>query len=267
MTNYLPVMALLMGTGVVLLTMRLTFAYAENIDNYSVVDTTWSANFCLLVVCFALLSDAPWVHRGLVLVPVSLWSLRLAWHLHQRMHNKPEEGRYVELRRRWSYPDPAKFKPQMQRFYRLQAYSNVILSLPMWLVTQNQQATVHWLEWIGGAIMILSIAGEALSDAQLSAFKADRTRQEAVCQRGLWNYSRHPNYFFEWLFWVGLSCESIVIGPWGLLGPVMACIMLYLLLNVTGIRATEEQALRSKGAAYAEYQRTTSRFIPWFKFS
>jgi steroid 5-alpha reductase family enzyme len=261
----IALVSLLLGSALVLLTMRLTFNYGQRIDNYSVVDATWSVNFCVLALCYALLSSAPLSHRLLLALPVSIWSLRLAWHLHWRIHGKPEEGRYVDLRRRWSEPEPAAFVPRMRRFYRFQAYSNVILSLPMWLVCQNQQPQVTTLEWIGAAIMLMSVLGEALADAQLNAFKADPNRTERVCERGLWNYSRHPNYFFEWIFWVGLSCQSLAVGLWGLTGPVMAAIMLYLLLRVTGIKATEAQALRSKGEAYRRYQQTTSSFVPWFK--
>ena len=111
-------------------------------------------------------------------------------------------------------------------------------------------------------LWLLAIAGEALSDAQLAAFKGDPSTAGKVCDRGLWRLSRHPNYFFEWLIWVAyfvFACGS----PWGWLGILSPAIILTLLLRVTGIPITEEQLLRSKGEAYRADQRTTSVFVPW----
>ncbi|HEX3730690.1 MAG TPA: DUF1295 domain-containing protein [Opitutaceae bacterium] len=105
--------------------------------------------------------------------------------------------------------------------------------------------------------------GEGLADSQLSAFKADPAHRGQVCRAGLWRFSRHPNYFFEWTVWVGyfvLACGS----PGGWIGVISPAAMLWLLLRVTGIPMAEQQSLRSKGEAYRQYQRTTSAFVPWF---
>jgi steroid 5-alpha reductase family enzyme len=84
-----------------------------------------------------------------------------------------------------------------------------------------------------------------------------------VCTRGLWRYSRHPNYFFEWLIWVSYAVFALS-APWGWIGLIAPASILYLLLRVTGIPLTEQQSIRSKGAAYLRYQQTTSAFVPWF---
>jgi steroid 5-alpha reductase family enzyme len=110
----------------------------------------------------------------------------------------------------------------------------------------------------------LALIGEAVADAQLAAFKRTPHAPGEVCQRGLWNYSRHPNYFFEWLIWVAWALFALA-SPYGWLAVACPLLMFYFLFRVTGIPATEAQALRSKGEAYRAYQRSTSAFVPWFK--
>ena len=106
--------------------------------------------------------------------------------------------------------------------------------------------------------------GEALADAQLKRFKKNAANKGKVCDVGLWNYSRHPNYFFESMIWVGyfLVALNADYGWIGILSPLTITLLLF---RVTGIPLTEEQSIRSKGDAYKEYQRTTSMFVPWFK--
>jgi steroid 5-alpha reductase family enzyme len=103
-----------------------------------------------------------------------------------------------------------------------------------------------------------------LADAQLNAFKRRPDKSSPVCDVGLWRYSRHPNYFFEWLIWVAYFLFAAA-SPWGWLGILSPVAILFLLLKVTGIPMTEEQAVRSKGDAYRRYQKTTSAFVPWFR--
>lgn len=150
----------------------------------------------------------------------------------------------------------------MYRFFMLQAALNVFLSLPLLVACLNPAPGIGMLEWLGVAIWALGLAGETLADRQLARFKADPGNRGRVCAAGLWRYSRHPNYFFEWTIWVAYAAFALGSPPWGYAGLLTPALMLHLLLNVTGIRATEEQALRSKGEAYREYQRRTSAFVP-----
>jgi steroid 5-alpha reductase family enzyme len=103
-----------------------------------------------------------------------------------------------------------------------------------------------------------------VADQQLKRFRQDPANKGKVCQTGLWNYSRHPNYFFEWLVWVAFFLAAAAT-PLGWLTVYCPALMLYFLFRVTGIPATEEQSIRTKGEAYREYQRTTSVFVPWKK--
>ncbi len=122
---------------------------------------------------------------------------------------------------------------------------------------------MHPLEFAGAALWLIAISGEALADAQLAAFKRRASNKGRVCDAGLWRYSRHPNYFFEWLIWVAYFVFALG-SPWGWVAIVGPASILYLLLRVTGIPMTEEQSIRSRGDAYRRYQQTTSAFIPWF---
>jgi steroid 5-alpha reductase family enzyme len=118
------------------------------------------------------------------------------------------------------------------------------------------------LEYAGAVLWVFAFLGEVLADAQLARFKANPVNRGKVCDLGLWRFSRHPNYFFEWLIWVSYALFALA-SPHGYLGLISPALILFFLLKVTGIPATEAQALRSKGEAYRRYQQTTSVFIPW----
>ena len=107
------------------------------------------------------------------------------------------------------------------------------------------------------------MAGEVAADAQLSRFKSLASNRGRTCQAGLWRYSRHPNYFFEWLIWVAFALFALA-SPGGFWGFVSPALILYFVLRVTGIPATEAQAIRTRGEEYRRYQRTTNAFVPWF---
>jgi steroid 5-alpha reductase family enzyme len=151
----------------------------------------------------------------------------------------------------------------MFRFYQLQAVGVVLFALPILIALRNPQP-LTWIDWLGLAIGVLCIAGESLADWQLSRFRSQPANRGQVCNHGLWRYSRHPNYFFEWLHWWAYVCFAISNLPWGgltILGPLT---MWYLITRVTGIPPTEAQSLKSRGEAYRRYQQTTSPFFPWF---
>jgi steroid 5-alpha reductase family enzyme len=148
-------------------------------------------------------------------------------------------------------------------FFQLQAFSVLGLGAAFFLASLNPRPRFDALELAGAALWLVALAGEALADRQLAAFKRQAENRGRVCAVGLWRYSRHPNYFFEWLVWVAFLVVALA-SPWGWVAAIGPASILYLLLRVTGIPLTEEQALRSKGDAYRDYQRTTSAFIPWW---
>ena len=148
-------------------------------------------------------------------------------------------------------------------FFQLQAISVVALGVAFLLAAQNPSPALHPFEIAGAALWLLAISGEALADAQLAAFKRDPVNKGRVCDVGLWRFSRHPNYFFEWLIWVADFVFALA-SPWGWVAIIGPAGILFLLLRVTGIPMAEQQSLRSKGDAYRRYQQTTNAFVPWF---
>ena len=237
------------------------YAVARRMDNYGIVDIAWSYAFGALTAFYA--AAAPgWLPRRLLICALALlWSLRLGTHLYIRVigHHPVEDGRYQEMRKRWS----ANFAQKMAVFYQQQAVSVVTLGLPFLLSTRNPAPQFHPLEITGAVLWLFAILGESTADAQLNTFKKNPANKGKVCAIGLWAGSRHPTYFFEWGIWVAyfvFACAS----PWGWLSVICPAVMLYLLLRVTGIPMTEAQSIRFRGDAYRAYQRRVSAFVPWF---
>lgn len=255
-----PLLLILLATLALCAAFAGVYLLARKIDNYGVVDIAWSYAFGALAALYTV-TAAGWLPRRLLAgLMVGLWSLRLGTHLYQRVmgHHPEEDGRYQQLRRDWADG----FARRMFNFFQMQALSVVVLGLPFLLIASNPAVGFHPLEVAGVALWFVALSGEALADAQLRAFKRNRNNQGKVCAVGLWRYSRHPNYFFEWLVWVAYLVFALA-SPWGWLSVISPVAILYLLLRVTGIPLTEEQSVRSKGDAYREYQRTTSAFVPW----
>jgi len=256
----------------VVIEMTATWLVARKLRNNGIVDIVWSAGFAPLAFLFFMLGtedldfQVPLRQKALTLM-VIIWSLRLGFHLFVRVrsHHPHEDVRYAKLREEWGNATNRK----MFGFFQLQGALQVVLMLPIVLVNLdgNRTATGWGLGVtgvLGLALWITGLLGESLADRQLARFRADPANRGKVCQLGLWNYSRHPNYFFEWLVWVGYAVFALG-SPWGWLGLIAPALMLHFLLNVTGIPMTEELSLKSKGDAYREYQCTTSAFVPWFK--
>ena len=247
------------ATTIAVLLMLGVWLLSERIHNAGIVDVAWSGSFTLLAWAYAWIGNG-WLPRRLAVAAlVSLWSLRLTLHLWRRVAalHPQEDSRYQELRRKWTPNTGLKFL----LFFEVQALLAVVLSLPYALASLNERPVFHSLE-IGGAILFLiALFGEALADHQLSVFKHDPAGHGRTMRDGLWRYSRHPNYFFEWLIWV--SWFVIAAGsPWGLVTVYCPLLMLHFLLNVTGVPMAEAQSLKSRGDEYRSYQKVTSRFVP-----
>ena len=234
---------------------------ATRIRNAGIVDIAWALGFAPLAVLYRIGADGEPARQNLVTLMVVLWSVRLGAHLWKRVmgHHPVEDGRYAEMRRALAGRENLAFF----WFFQAQAFLLSLLSIPCLMINADPRIHLGITDFLGAGLWVLALAGESLADRQLAAFKADPANRGKVCSAGLWRYSRHPNYFFEWLVWVALFVMALP-APWGwttLFAPVG---MLFLLLRVTGIPYTEQQSLRSKGEAYRLYQRTTPAFFPWF---
>ena len=139
----------------------------------------------------------------------------------------------------------------------------IVLGVPFLLAAENRGPAFSLLEYAALVLWVVAIAGEIAADVQLNAFKSNPANRGKTCRAGLWNYSRHPNYFCEWLIWVCFSLFALD-STYGYLALISPALMLYFLFKVTGIPATEAQALRTRGEEYRRYQQTTSAFVPWF---
>ena len=224
------------------------------------VDVVWSGSFGLLAIAYAAALAAPLERKLLIAAPIVVWSWRLAFHIHRRAaRSGVEDGRYRALREEKGDG----FQAWIFWFFQAQGVSVVLLSLPALLALANEAPAPNATDLLGAALLLTSIVGESIADRQLDRFRADPTNRGRVCRDGLWRYSRHPNYFFEWLHWLAYPVWTWGL-PYGTLTWAAPAVMLLLMLKVTGIPPTEEQALKSRGDAYRDYQRTTSAFFPWF---
>ncbi len=242
--------------------MILVWIWAYRIQNAGVVDIFWAFNFTIIAIMLYFLADGYPARKEVVCLLCGLWSLRLGIYLLIRVgsHLEHEEGRYAQLRKEWGpKPDRTFFI-----FFQAQAMSNIFLATPFFIIALNKSQPLSLPEMIGAGMWFVCIIFEGLSDYQLQNFRKNPANKGKVCQDGLWNYSRHPNYFFQFMIWVSIfifACSS----PYGWISIVCPATIFYLLWKVTGIPMTEEQSLRSRGDLFREYQRTTSVFIPWFK--
>ena len=236
------------------------YAVSSKLNYYSLVDVVWAYTFPVISICFLVL--LPFDPRLLLLsIMLIMWGLRLGTHLVVRLfkHYPQEDGRYIELKEKWQKNKNISFF----LFYCFQSISVLFLTTPLILVAASPIKSFGAEVYIGLLIWIVAWAGESIADRQLQSFRANPMNKDEVCNIGLWKYSRHPNYFFEWVMWIAYAilASGTENAVWAILSPAM---MLLFLTKITGIPYTEKQSLKSRGDKFKEYQRTTSAFIPWF---
>ena len=247
------------ATNAVMVFMAFVWLAAKRVNNAGWVDVAWSYSFTVVVALLFWLGPAPDFRKILLCVIVGIWSLRLGTHLAIRVgkHHPTEDSRYAALREQF----PKRPWLMFFGFFQAQAVLVGILSVPFFAVAANNSPTISPWEIAGALLWLIAIGGESLADSQLSAFRNRPENQGKVCDRGLWKYSRHPNYFFEWMIWVAFAVVALG-SPGGWLGILSPIIMYYLLTQVTGIPPAETQSLKSRGDAYRAYQARTSAFFP-----
>jgi steroid 5-alpha reductase family enzyme len=250
----------LLAVGLILVAgmMVLLWIYAVRHANAGVVDIGWTAGIMIMAaLCIASPGYYPrsLASGGTLLI----WGARLGLHLWQRVVGHAEDPRYRQLRSAWE----ARANLNFLVFFQLQALLVLALSTPLLVVRLNSAPGFSFPEYAGIGLSLLAIAGEWVADRQLNTFKENAGNRGLTCRTGLWKYSRHPNYFFEWLVWMGLAMFALG-SPYGYVSIVSPALMLFFLFRVTGIPATEAQALRTRSEDYARYQQSTSAFFPWF---
>jgi steroid 5-alpha reductase family enzyme len=227
-------------------------------QKYEIVDAFWCWTLGSCAIYCAIKFEGFLPRRILLAVLALFWALRLGGYLFWgRVKKGLSDGRY----KHWIKESGDQSKLFMFGFFQIQALSILALTLTFAAVCQ----TTHlwsFFDILGILLFIIALTGEWKADKTLNDFRLNPNNKKQVCDLGLWNYSRHPNYFFEWLHWcsylllTGFYMPQIALA---LTGPI---IMLLLITKVSGIPLTEAQTLRSRGDAYRKYQQTTPAFFP-----
>jgi steroid 5-alpha reductase family enzyme len=254
----LPLWPLAVMFAASVVAMAATWELQRRTRNAGYVDVVWAALMAIAALFYSVVGVGADLPRLLVALLGGIWGIRLSLHLLARVLREPEDGRYRYLREHWGDDQRKLFG-----FFMAQAAFVAIFSLPF-LVAASNHAT-QGNGWLVAAVIVwaISLGGESLADRQLAAFRADPANRGRACRAGLWRYSRHPNYFFEWLHWFAY----LLLGagsPWWWLALAGPLLMGASLVWFTGIPYVEAQALRSRGEDYRRYQQETSMFFPWF---
>jgi steroid 5-alpha reductase family enzyme len=243
------------SAAVVAALMAVTWVVSVIVGDASIVDLVWGLGFAL--VGWTALAVAGTGPRGwLVVALTTIWGLRLSGYLARRNLGHGEDRRYQRMRER----SPRAFWWQsLFRVFLLQGALMWVVSLPVQASPVAQPASLGPLDWLGAAIWAVGLTFEAVGDFQLSRFKADPAHAGEVLDRGLWRYTRHPNYFGDFLVWWGLYAIALSGGAWWtVLGPA---VMTILLMKVSGAGLLES-TIQERRPAYADYIERTNAFFP-----
>lgn len=226
------------------------------IKNVSIVDIGWGTGFVLVAIVSALTAadqgDGRWVLVGMT----GLWGTRLTLYLAWRNLGHGEDYRYVAMRKKY----PSFALSSLLIVFGLQGVLMWIVSLPVQTGIAHAQAGWHPLHVVGMLIWLTGLSFESLGDFQLAAFKANPANKGRVFDRGLWRYTRHPNYFGDFLVWWGIYVASLAHSTeyWSAVGPIVMSIFL---MKVSGVTLLEKTLANTK-AGYREYVQATNAFFP-----
>ncbi len=224
------------------------------------VDVAWATGIGLLGLLAALLGSGALLPRALAGGLALLWSGRLALHLlrDRVWSGRGEDGRYRALRTWLGH----RWRSGFLVVYLVQALLVLPFALPFLLLARQPGTQLQPVQWTGLLLFAAGLVVNLIADRQLAAHRADPAQRGRTCRTGLWRWSRHPNYFGEWVLWCGLALLALP-APQGWLAVATPVLLFVLLHAVSGIPFVERQAVKSRGDDYRRYQRTTSRFFPW----
>ena len=234
-----------------------TWLLSVAIKNASIVDIVWGLGFVAVAWAIRLTEDGLAARQDLLVAMVSLWGLRLGAYLFWRNHGKGEDYRYRAMRKHWGARFPL---ISLVTVFTLQGALMWTVSLGVQLAQGSDSPDLGILAAVGVALWLVGVFFETVGDAQLARFKKDPTNAGQVMNRGLWRFTRHPNYFGDACVWWGIALVAAETGPgrWGLLG---AAVMNVLLVRVSGV-ALLERSLSKRKPGYEDYVRRTSAFFP-----
>jgi steroid 5-alpha reductase family enzyme len=220
-----------------------------------VADIAWGLGF-IVISNYLFFTQAISVVSTLVYVLVTLWGLRLSWHIGSRSSGKPEDFRYQKYRRDWG--DTVIWRSYLQ-VYILQGVFMFIISMPIIIAGASASQSINAFTIIGFILWLIGFAFETIGDYQLSVFIKSKRNKEDIMQTGLWKYTRHPNYFGEVLVWWGIFIIVLPVEN-GFLGIISPIIITFLLLRVSGIPLLE--AKYKENPQFQAYKKRTSAFWP-----
>ncbi|GAB4158644.1 MAG: DUF1295 domain-containing protein [Planctomycetaceae bacterium] len=238
--------------------MTMVWLLSLPLRDVSIVDIFWGLGF-VVVTWSTLLQTGHWSFWRIILACMAtIWGLRLSGYLLWRNWGKGEDYRYQSLRNRFGSGFPVL---SLVIVFLFQGALIWIVSLPLQsALSVTEPPLLMWLMIVGGLFWLMGLLFEAVGDYQLARFKADSSNSGKVLDRGLWRYTRHPNYFGDFLVWWGLGFTSIALGAdwWTLIGPV---IMSVFLMKISGVTLLES-SLKERKPEYQEYIRRTNAFFP-----
>lgn len=246
-----------------MIVMAIAWLVHRRTNNAGWIDALWTFGTGLSASIAALVpvSGASTERQILVAGLAFIWAARLGTHIVRRNLKRPDDPRYATIYAEYG----ANADRQFFWFLQQQAWCGGILIAAICVAAWRPGESFTPQDAIGGAILVIAIAGEALADRQLRSFGLNPRNRGQVCDHKLWRLSRHPNYFFEWLGWVAYPVIAISFHPYwwqgwlSLIGPLL---MYWLLVHVSGIPPLEIHMLESRGDAFKAYMARTSAFIP-----
>ncbi|WP_246047489.1 DUF1295 domain-containing protein [Leptospira ilyithenensis] len=247
--------------------MSLMWFWGKSRNNYAVIDVGWGLVIAGIASIFAALGNGTVYAKLAILVPVWIWAIRLSGFLYwtRIRTGHPEDKRYSDFRNDYGDWVHRKF---FTNVFLLQGFLALLLSGPF-IVASEWQWNPSSFEFVfpatGGILFLIGVFGEGLADKQLHSFLEAPTNKGKLCNVGLWKYSRHPNYFFEWVIWLGIGIIPLASGfRWAPVSLFSPLVMFVLLRFISGVPFAEKSSLSSKGNIFRGYQKTTNAFFPWF---
>jgi steroid 5-alpha reductase family enzyme len=253
-------MAALAGLGAVLTALTLVWVLSVELRDASIADVCWGSGFVLLAWLYCLTSPTLTPRSWLVAALITLWGARLSLHIFLRNHGKGEDPRYRAMR---ASQGPAFWWRSLFTVFWLQGALLWFVALPL-LVAVRAAAPPDLVavDGLGVVLFAVGFGSEAVGDHQLARFRAEPSNRGHVLDRGLWRYTRHPNYFGDATLWWGIYAMAAAArhGWLTLLSPAL---MTFLLMRVSGVTLLED-SLKASKPGYQAYITRTSAFFPWF---
>ena len=247
------------GGGVILVAVTLLWLLSLHLKDASIVDIFWGMGFVLSGWYYFVLADGYPGRKLLLMVLVTLWGLRLTFHIGRRNIGKGEDFRY----RKW--------RQENGKSWWWRSYLKVFLlqGFLMWVISATllaaqfspTPARLTWLDWLGVLVWLVGFFFEAVGDWQLTRFKMDPDNKGKLLDHGVWRYTRHPNYFGDGTQWLGFYLLAVSAGGWWTV--FSPALMNFLLRYVSGVAMLEQSMMENK-AGYREYAARTNAYIPWF---